>query len=434
MKQKFRDILLYLFVLVSSLCSAQEADIERLKLHLKNSKQDTTRLVLLLQLSEICKTSEIISYAEPAIKLADELLAKTSGTTTTYLLKKKAIAINNVAYQYTNLGNISKGLAYYDKGLKIQQQINDKYGMARSFNDIGYIYNEQGDLNNALIYYTKALKIREAINDTQGVAQSFINIGTNYLDQNNKAKALECFLKSLKLHETIGDKLGIAHSLNNLGLIYKKNDRAKALDCYTKSLKILYEIGSVEGILNCYNNLGAIYFNEKKFSMAFAYCDSSLILSKRLGLPDNIKNAERALYKIDSAINNTKGAFEHYKLYILYRDSINNEDTRKASIKSQLKYEFEKKEAVIKEQQEKERVVAEEKNRFQKIIIASVLAGLILVIVFALFVFRSLKITRHQKIIIEEKHKEILDSIHYAKRIQTSLLPTEKYIDKNLRR
>ncbi|HYG50275.1 MAG TPA: hypothetical protein VD905_05195 [Flavobacteriales bacterium] len=37
-----------------------------------------------------------------------------------------------------------------------------------------------------------------------------------------------------------------------------------------------------------------------------------------------------------------------------------------------------------------------------------------------------------QKQVIEEKQKELLDSIHYARRIQTALLPTEKYIDKNL--
>jgi len=33
-----------------------------------------------------------------------------------------------------------------------------------------------------------------------------------------------------------------------------------------------------------------------------------------------------------------------------------------------------------------------------------------------------------QKQIIDQKNKDMLDSIHYAKRIQTSLLPTEKYI------
>lgn len=35
-----------------------------------------------------------------------------------------------------------------------------------------------------------------------------------------------------------------------------------------------------------------------------------------------------------------------------------------------------------------------------------------------------------QKAEVEEKQKEILDSIHYAKRIQNSLLPTDKYINR----
>ena len=66
---------------------------------------------------------------------------------------------------------------------------------------------------------------------------------------------------------------------------------------------------------------------------------------------------------------------------------------------------------------------------------------LILVIGFAVFAYRSflqkqkanIEITK-QKEIIEEKQKEILDSIHYAKRIQTALLPSEKYIGRNLNR
>ena len=37
-----------------------------------------------------------------------------------------------------------------------------------------------------------------------------------------------------------------------------------------------------------------------------------------------------------------------------------------------------------------------------------------------------------QKEIIEVKQKEILDSIHYAKRIQTTLLPSNKYIERHL--
>ena len=41
---------------------------------------------------------------------------------------------------------------------------------------------------------------------------------------------------------------------------------------------------------------------------------------------------------------------------------------------------------------------------------------------------------KHIKKIVEEKNKEILSSIRYAKRIQTSLLPTTIYIEKALKR
>ena len=39
---------------------------------------------------------------------------------------------------------------------------------------------------------------------------------------------------------------------------------------------------------------------------------------------------------------------------------------------------------------------------------------------------------RKIKELIEEKQKEIIDSIYYARRIQRALLTSEKYIERNL--
>ena len=63
--------------------------------------------------------------------------------------------------------------------------------------------------------------------------------------------------------------------------------------------------------------------------------------------------------------------------------------------------------------------------------------------VFAIFMFNRFRITNRQKTIIEkqkvmvdkayeelhEKNKEVMDSIYYAKRIQTALITSEKYIE-----
>ena len=43
------------------------------------------------------------------------------------------------------------------------------------------------------------------------------------------------------------------------------------------------------------------------------------------------------------------------------------------------------------------------------------------------------KIIEQQKHVIEEKQKEMLDSIHYAKRIQRALLTSEKYIHRKMK-
>jgi hypothetical protein len=111
-----------------------------------------------------------------------------------------------------------------------------------------------------------------------------------------------------------------------------------------------------------------------------------------------------------------------------------------------LNYEFEKKEAATKANQDKKDAVALAEKRKQKTVLLLVSCVLILVFVFAGLIFRSLRITRkqkhvievknketeEQKRIIEQKNKDIVDSIYYAKRIQTALITSEKYIDRNL--
>jgi hypothetical protein len=137
------------------------------------------------------------------------------------------------------------------------------------------------------------------------------------------------------------------------------------------------------------------------------------------------------------------------------RDSINNESTRKAGIKSQLKYEYEKRAAAdsvahAKETEVKNAELAQHQAEIKarKNQQYALFGGLGLVIVFAGFMFNRFKITQKQKFIIEEqkevvekqknlveeKQLEILDSIRYAKRIQSAHLPNDSYIDKNLKR
>ncbi len=396
-----------------------------------------------------------LEYYGRSLKILEELGDK----------KGIATSLNNIGFIYQSQGDILKALEYFSKCLKIFEEMGDNSGIAYSLNNFGAIYNFQGDIPKALEYYSKCLKLLEKLGDKKGIATSLNNIGLIYNSQGDIPKALECYIKSLKLQEEIGDKDGIAESLNNIGNIYySKGDPSitssredaikagipKALEYYSKSLKIQEEIGDKKGIAYSLNNIGILYIKlasaekasankQKNYNKAIEYCRQSMKTSKELGFPENIRNAARNLSQIYKATGNHKNALENYELFILMRDSINNIATKKASIKSQFKIEYERKELEAKTEQEKKDLKNEEEKQKQTIIRNSFIVGFALVVILAVVIFRSFlqnkkknKLIEDQKHLVEEKQKEIIDSIRYAQRIQRALLPNDKYFEKNL--
>ncbi len=134
-------------------------------------------------------------------------------------------------------------------------------------------------------------------------------------------------------------------------------------------------------------------------------------------------------------------ALYYHKRFIAKQDMLFSEENKKQLVRKEMNFEFEKREANVKAEQEKKDAVATADAKRQRMVLLLVSFVLLLVAVVAFIIFRSLRITRKQKAVIEaqkqvveEHQKEILDSIYYARRIQRSLLPTEKYIAKQLAR
>jgi serine phosphatase RsbU (regulator of sigma subunit)/Tfp pilus assembly protein PilF len=358
---------------------------------------------------------------------------------------------NNIGIVFEDQGNYAESLKNYFLALKIKEAIDDMGGVATALSNIGNIYFSQGNFTDALKNFFASLKIQEKINDENGIAIAYGNIGNVYYTKHNYPEALKNYFIALKIMEKIGDTESLAFVYTNIGAVYlNQGNYSEALKNQLASLKITEAIGDKLSMCASYNNIGSIYIQQKKYLEAEKYYKKATGLAKEIGYKELLKESYMGLMQIDSAKGNFKGAFQNYKMYDIYSDSLNNEDVRKHTIQNQMNYDFEKKEAVTdaehKSELHNQNVVSEEKNRKQNIIIFSVISGLFLVAVFALIVFRALKITRRQKQIIEEqkfvvekhkkimeeKHKEITDSINYAERIQRSFLATEKQLNENL--
>ena len=141
---------------------------------------------------------------------------------------------------------------------------------------------------------------------------------------------------------------------------------------------ILEDLGDKKGVASSYGNIGRIYMDIEDREKAWEYLLKSMELAKELEFPVVIRNTSLWLTRLYKKEENFEAALEMYELHIQMRDSIKNEETQKATIRQQTKYEFEKAQ-LVKEQKEKEaaRILAEETGRRDNLQYSIILLGLL---------------------------------------------------------
>ena len=351
-----------------------------------------------------------------------------------------ASSLNNLGLIYKEQGIFAKAIEYFTKSLKIKEEVGDKTGEASIVNNIGVIYQEQNDNDKALYYYNRSFKTNTEIGNKKGITTALNNIGTIYQTMGDSVKALDYHNRSYKVSEDNGDKNGMAMALDNIGGLYKsRGDYKKALEIIFKCLKIDEEINNRSGLCSAFSNIAEIYQLQGDYKNSIEFGKRALDIAEKTGSIIDLKDPAETLYKSYEKTGDYKNALEMHELFIKTKDSIQSEKNHKEIIKQELQYNYEKQKAVDEKEHEKQMAVASELEKKQRVISYSIAFGLIMVLIFALFVFNRLQLTKkqkfvieHQKDLVEEKQKEILDSITYAKRLQEAILPPDSFVKQHL--
>ncbi|KJS04620.1 MAG: hypothetical protein VR77_10925 [Flavobacteriales bacterium BRH_c54] len=362
--------------------------------------------------------------------------------------QQQAAILGNMGVIMDTQGRYAEALTYYFQSLKIEEEINNEKGQAVTLGNIGIIYYNQKEYEKALDYYEKSLALKEKINETNSISTILGNIGIVYHDQNNFDKALEYYQKGLAVDRKYNNKYGISRHLGNIGLAYEdKKDFKKALDYYFEALKIDEELNNKIGIAYQKSYIGNLYMLLNEHKKAEKYLAESYQLSKEIGSLEVLESSTGKLSELYEKNNKKELAFDFYKLFIQYKDSLLKEENTKASIEKEMQYLYEKKSVADSLAYEKEKALSKAEKAKQKAEIKMIknqqyalFGGLFLIILFSGFMYNRFRVTNKQKqiiesqkVIVEQKNIEIVDSIKYAKRIQNAILPADELLKQQLK-
>ena len=340
-----------------------------------------------------------------------------------------------------------KAIKLYNDIIKIYEELNNLNYLAYTYNNIAQVYNNLSDFNKSIYYLKKAEELELNINDDYARANTLAVLASNYseLDKLDSSEKYYILAKSL-FKKT--NSLGLyATTCNNLGRVYRLNNQTeKGISCYLEAINVSESIGDSAGVLFYNTNYANVLIDAEKFKEAESVLTKNLKEAQRLMYSDAELSIYRGFVNLYIQSQNKELADRYFTIYNAAKDSVFSSSLAKQFSEAQTKFDVEKKDLELAKNKIE---IESEKNK--RYITYGALLFILVVLAFVIWAFiqkrknsqileqknKQLNIANaeitHQKEELHEKQTEILDSIHYAKRIQNALLTSKTFLDENLK-
>ena len=350
-------------------------------------------------------------------------------------LKGKADALCNIGFHYLQITEHEKSLETLLQALELHDQAGDEAGIANAQYNLATLQIRYANFSLALDALRKSIVIREKLGDESGLASCYFQM--MYINDmfGQYEEGIELGEKALAIRRAQKDRFGEAAMLTLLGGIYrKKKEYGKARSLFEESMKLRgpedeirgyfatvfhyvelhldclelekgeewaliglnAALGAKEwfGIMRFQQQLGKIAMQKGDFEEAMEFYSQALSLAEERKFKSITYEICELLARLYQRRGDYKQAFEYYEKFHKLKEEVLDaqSNSQLKSIQLMNRIETSRKEAEL------ERVKnVDLKNAF---------------------------------LLIEEKNKEITDSINYARRIQDGILPSETELRK----
>ena len=360
----------------------------------------------------------------------------------------KGRIVLNMGKAHQRKGNYAQAIPYYRQAKTIALKLNHSSLAYAVYNELGYshLVHNYINLDSAQHYFNGALQLAEEMKDTLKTAVVYSNISTIYGQKKEWDTELKYINMALTLFEKKNDLEGISRSYKRMGdMYYFTKQNLKSIMYYEKAYELTKRLNNTSGTAVAACDLAYMYAMEKEKAKFEKLSDESVRLAAQTKSWSTIRYAAGWLSEANEILGDYKKAYELHKMYSDANDSINNRAVIERVSRADIQETFDEKFKTLQLEEEKRKVIAEEKEKYQSFIRNILIVGILIALILLFFTYRNfiqkkkanIIISRQkeeveeQKFKIEEFNKEITDSIKYALTIQRSILPTEQEILKS---
>ena len=304
------------------------------------------------------------------------------------------------AGMYDQFGQYEKAMHHALNALKASKLISDESNKADCYTLLGQIYSRIYDYSNAIHSLKEGLDIRRNTKEEKAMASSLNLIARNYVLDKKYVEAKKYYEESLMLRETIKDLDGIPWTYLGLASLFtEKKEWNHSLEFYNKAEQS-NQNKELRFELLCLLGKGKICLNQNKIDNGIIYLTKALVIARTLKIISLESEAHQLLSEAYEKTNDLTKALYHYKYFNEQRQEILSNEKVNMLKHQQIAFSV--------ENAEKEAEIYRLKNVELK------------------NAFDQIALQHHE---LEEKSKEITDSINYAKRIQDAYLPEKELFD-----
>ena len=372
-------------------------------------------------------------YIRLNIEIADEYIFNNPDTAEYYTRRalERAERLNDIAAMaktenFLGIINYSKGhlltsLEHYQRSQSLYKNIGDRSGSVKAANNIAIVYTNLGEYKKAISIYEEAFKTNMELNLIDDAASNIFNIAASNLALKDYESLRESIKKLEEFNRISPSSINACFMKSEIYVIEHKLDSALI------ELNKSYDISSAEGdeyfLASIILRRAELYLSKKEYNRALI----DLGESERFISKNDFNDIKLDWLEVRSRLFEEQGmyenAYESKKEYIVLKDSLDKLNNFNRISELNAKYESEKRESEIAKQAQ---LIDQKTSQVRLILIIGSAIGIILgLIVYSLLKKRRLtKLLQIQNREIKIQRQKVISSINYARRIQSSILPS----------